>query len=216
VNLLECARTIGVRKVIYASTGGAVYGEPSYLPCDEEHNVAPLCQYGVSKFTVELYLQLYARLFGLDFTILRYPNVFGPRQDPNGEAGVVAIFIGQMQAGLPVTIFGDGLQSRDFVYVGDVARATILALKAGSRSVINLGSGTGTTVSQIYETLAEIVGYDQQPVYAPTRLGEVYQIYLSGDRARVELGWVPQTTLPDALRRTVDSLSAKEHAGQIV
>ena len=209
VNLLECARDHGVRKIIYASTGGAIYGEPNYLPCDEQHLVAPLCNYGVSKYTVELYLQLYARLYGLDYTILRYPNVYGPRQDPEGEAGVVAIFIGRMLSGLPVTIFGDGLQSRDFVYVGDVAQATLHALEQGSQTAVNLGSGAGTSVRQIFEHLADITGFAQQPVFEPARLGEVYQIYLTGDRAYEEIGWTPRTDLVHGLRHTVASVDKR-------
>lgn len=202
-HLLECARATGTRKIIYASTGGAAYGEPFYLPCDESHPVAPLSQYGITKHTVEHYLELYAGLYDLDYTVLRYPNVFGPRQDPEGEAGVVAIFARRMLRNLPITIYGDGLQERDFVYVGDVARATALALTSGSRALVNLGSGQGTSVRAIFDLLADDIGYTQPPHYAPARLGEVYRIYLSGDRARAVLGWAPEVTLADGLRETV-------------
>lgn len=204
VNLLEAAHAAGVRKMIYASTGGALYGEPRYLPCDEEHPVVPLSHYGISKHTVEHYLELYAQLYDLDYTVLRYPNVYGPRQDPEGEAGVVAIFAGQMLRGNPITIYGDGLQERDFVYVGDVARSNVLALDRGSRAVVNLGSNAGTSVLEIFTALAGIIGYDLEPAYAPARLGEVYRIFLTGDRASAELGWSPKVALDEGMKRTVE------------
>lgn len=204
VNLLECAVATGTKKIIYASTGGAIYGEPVYLACDEDHPLAPLCQYGVTKYVVECYLELYARLYGLDYTVLRYPNVYGPRQDANGEAGVVAIFAGRMLAGLPVTIYGDGRQERDFVYVRDVAEATLLALNAGSRETINLGSGQGTSVRQIFDELARLTHYPLLPVYEPPRLGEVYRIWLSGARAKALLGWEPRVSLQKGLSQTVE------------
>lgn len=204
VHLLECAVKAGTRKVIYASTGGAVYGEPRYLPCDEGHPVSPLCHYGISKHTVEHYLELYAHLYGLDYTALRYPNVYGPRQDPEGEAGVVAIFARRMLRDLPVSIYGDGQQERDFIAVSDVARATLAALDRGSREIINLGSATGCSVRTIFEHLAGITSYSRSAEYHPARLGEVYRIYLSGDRARELLGWSPRIPLREGLRETVD------------
>ncbi|HUG16689.1 MAG TPA: NAD-dependent epimerase/dehydratase family protein, partial [Thermomicrobiales bacterium] len=174
VHVLECAVANDVRKIIYASTGGAIYGEPRYLPCDEDHPIVPLSHYGISKHTVEHYLELYAGLYGLNYTALRFPNVYGPRQDPDGEAGVVAIFAGRMLDGLPVTIYGDGAQQRDFVYVGDVARAHIAALDHGSGQAINLGSGSGTSVLDIYQTLADLLAYELPAAFAPARPGEVY------------------------------------------
>jgi UDP-glucose 4-epimerase len=203
VHLLECAVRAGVRKVVYASTGGAVYGDPRALPCDEDHPIAPLCQYGVTKHTVEQYLGLYARLYALDFTTLRYPNVYGPRQDPEGEAGVVAIFARRMLRDLPVTIYGDGAQERDFVAVADVARATLAALDRGSRATVNLGSGVGTSVRAIFDELAALTGYRRAPEYRPARPGEVYRIYLTGERARALLGWAPAVPLREGLRETV-------------
>lgn len=210
VNLLECARAAGVRKVLYASTGGALYGEPRYLPCDEEHPIAPLSHYGVSKYVMELYLSLYHRLYGLDYTILRYPNVYGPRQDPHGEAGVVAIFIGRMLADEPVTIFGDGEQTRDFVYVGDIARASIAALANASGVSINLGSDLGSSVNDVFRTLAAITDYRHEATYGPPRRGDVYQIALTGSRAREVLGWEPSVSLLQGLEETVAALSRRE------
>jgi UDP-glucose 4-epimerase len=215
VNLLELAREVGVEKIVYASTGGAVYGEPRYLPCDEHHPVQPMCQYGITKHTVEHYLELYWYLYGLDYTVLRFPNVYGPRQDPHGEAGVVAIFAGQMLDDADVTIYGDGEQQRDFVYVGDVARAHLSALASGSQRIINLGSGQGTSVNDIFNGLSAILGYSRPPRFELERLGEVYRIYLTGDRAREYLGWRATTPLAEGLRHTVDSVIAARNARRI-
>lgn len=210
LNILECARKSGVRKIVYISTGGAVYGEPEYLPCDEAHPVNPICPYGASKHTVEHYLYMYRVLYGLAYVVLRYPNVYGPRQDPNGEAGVVAIFIGQMLAGKQPTIFGSGEQERDFVYVGDCARANLLAMADHVQGIFNIGSGRGTTVNQIYALLSEITGYRRPPAYGPPRAGETFRIFLDATRARREMGWVPQVSLEEGLRRTVEYFRTQE------
>jgi UDP-glucose 4-epimerase len=203
INLLECARAARTRKIIYASTGGALYGEPQYLPCDEGHPVVPLSHYGISKHTVEHYLELYRILYGQDYTVLRYPNVYGPRQDPEGEAGVVAIFAGLMLEGKPVTIFGDGEQQRDFVEVSDVARANLLALDRASGAVVNLGSNRGTSVHDIAAGLALATESTLPPIYKPQRLGEVYRIYLTNARACELLGWQPTVALNEGLARVV-------------
>jgi UDP-glucose 4-epimerase len=206
LNVLECARQFGTRKVIYISTGGAVYGEPRYLPCDEDHPVDPLCPYGISKHTVEHYLALYRRLYGLDFTVLRYPNVYGPRQDPHGEAGVIAIFAGRMLSGEQVVINGTGEQERDFVAIADVVRANVAALEHAGGEIVNLGSGRGTSVNAIFQALASIIGYRQQPVYGPAKAGEVSRIYLSGEKAHRLLGWQPTVSLDAGLAATIASL----------
>jgi UDP-glucose 4-epimerase len=203
IRLLEQARLHGVRKVIYASTGGAVYGEPEYVPVREDHAINPLDPYGASKHAVEHYLFLYRHNFGLDYASLRYPNVYGPRQDPHGEAGVVAIFTGKMLAGEPCTINGDGTQQRDFVYVGDVARANLLAATNGS-GIYNIGSGVGTDVNAIFAGLKQAAGYTQDALYGPAKLGEVYKIYLDAAKARAELGWESTVSVVDGLRRTVE------------
>jgi len=203
LNLLECARQSGVRKFIYISTGGAVYGEPVYLPCDEEHPIAPLCPYGVSKHTVEHYLYLYHQLYGLDYTVLRYPNVYGPRQNPQGEAGVVAIFTAQMLQQARVVINGSGDQERDFVYVSDCARANLLALENGAGRIYNLGWGVGTSVNDIFRYLQGLTAYARQPDYGPPKAGETFRIYLDASRARRELGWQPMVNLEEGLQRTV-------------
>jgi UDP-glucose 4-epimerase len=203
IRLLELARQHGVRKVIYASTGGAVYGEPEYVPVREDHAINPLDPYGASKHTVEHYLFLYRHNYGLDYASLRYPNVYGPRQDPHGEAGVVAIFTGKMLAGEICTINGDGTQQRDFVYVGDVARANLLAATNGS-GIYNIGSGVGTDVNTIFAGLKQAAGYAQDALYGPAKLGEVYKIYLDASRARRELGWESTVSVVDGLRQTVE------------
>jgi len=203
LQLLELARKNGVRKVVYASTGGAVYGEPEYLPVDEAHPIDPLDPYGASKHHVEHYLRLYERNYGLQYTILRYPNVYGPRQDPLGEAGVVAIFTGMMLTGKHPTINGTGEQLRDYCYVGDIARANLLALTRGDGGTYNIGTGIGTSVNQIWAALQQATGYQGPRLYGPAKLGEVSQIYLSTDLARRELGWEPTVTLQQGLELTV-------------
>ena len=204
LRLLELARRNGVRKVIYASTGGAAYGEPQYLPVDEQHPVNPLDPYGASKHHVEHYLYLYRQNYDLDYTILRYPNVYGPRQDPLGEAGVVAIFSGQMLSGGHPVINGTGEQERDFVYVGDIARANVTAVDRGAGGLYNIGSGVGTSVNQVFAALKEATGYQGPELHGPAKQGEVSKIYLDARRARSELGWQPTVSLEEGLRRTVD------------
>lgn len=210
VHLLELCREYGVRKIIYISSGGAVYGEPIYLPCDEEHPVRPLCPYGLTKYAFELYLYIYQQNYGIDYTVFRYPNVYGPRQDPLGEAGVIAIFTGQMLRGKPVTIYGTGDQVRDYVHVYDCARANMLALESGSGRVYNLGSGKGTTVNELFQRLKAITGYSGMPNYAPAKLGETFKIYLNAQRAKEELGWVPTISLEEGLRNTVEYTKRSE------
>ena len=213
LRLLEYARQYGVRRVVYISTGGAVYGEPEYLPCDEAHPINPICQYGASKHAVEHYLYLYHHLYGLDYTVLRYPNVYGPRQDPNGEAGVVAIFTGQMLCGEQAVVYGDGLQERDFVYVGDCARANVLAMQVGKNGIFNLGTGEGTSVNQLFEILSEITQYGKEAVHGPPKAGETRKIYLTAEKARRELGWEPAVDLVQGLSRTVGYFREEELGG---
>jgi UDP-glucose 4-epimerase len=203
LNLLECCRAHGVGKVIYSSSGGAVYGEPAYLPCDEDHPIQPLAPYGASKYIVERYLYLYREVHGLDYTVLRYGNVYGPRQDPHGEAGVVAIFAGRMLRGATPVVNGSGEQERDFVYVEDCARANLLALERGSGGVFNLGSGVGTSINRVCDLLKAIIGYEGDAVHGPAKPGETFRIFLDAARARDELGWEPTVGLEEGLRRTV-------------
>ena len=204
LNLLECCRRYGARKVIYASTGGAVYGEPKKLPVPEDHPVNPLDPYGASKHHVEHYLVLYQANFGIDFTALRYPNVYGPRQDPFGEAGVVAIFSRQMLHGDNTVINGNGEQERDFVFVSDVVAANLQALVHGAGGTYNIGSGRGTSVNRVWELLADLTGYSGEKQHVSPKQGEVFRIFLDAGRANVELRWKPEVPLEDGLRLTVD------------
>jgi len=206
LNLLESARACGVRKIIYASSGGTVYGEPEYLPCNEKHPINPLCHYGVSKHVVEHYLYLYGRNYGLSYSVLRYANVYGPRQDPQGEAGVVAIFAGQMLQGGHVRINGTGEQERDYIYVEDVAAANVACLERGDGEIYNLGCGRGTSVNEIFYMLRKITGYELEAEHGPPKLGETFKIFLDCSKAREELGWEPLVDLADGLNRSVEHI----------
>ena len=183
LNVLEECRKNGVEKVLFSSSGGAMYGEPVTLPCDEDHPVRPLSPYGAAKAAVELYLPIYRGLYGLKYSALRYANVYGPRQNPAGEAGVVAIFAGRMLDGAPVFINGSGEQERDFVYVEDIARANVLALSAGDDEAFNLGSGVGTSVNEIFSRLSSLMGYGLKPEHRAQAEGEVFKIVLNTEKA---------------------------------
>lgn len=195
----------GARKLIYASSGGTVYGEPQTLPVTEDHPIAPRSNYGTSKYVGELYVQLAARTADIEFTIFRYGNAFGPRQDPHGEAGVVAIFTGLMLAGEPCTIDGDGEQKKDYLYVGDIARANVLALASGNGLVANIGTGQGTTVNHIYRVLSAEIGNTIPARNGPPRPGDVRNFWLDCSRARAELGWEPLVSFEEGIRLTVAS-----------
>ncbi|MBN2587147.1 MAG: NAD-dependent epimerase/dehydratase family protein [Candidatus Fermentibacteraceae bacterium] len=208
LNLLEASRAGGVGRVVYASTGGAVYGEPESIPVTEDHPVNPICHYGISKHTVEHYLFLYRYLYGLDYTVLRYPNVYGPRQNPYGEAGVTAIFTLAYLTGAPPVINGDGLQLRDYVHVRDIARANRMAMDLSrseiSGRVFNLGFGTGRSVLELDRLIREYAGTDLSPSFGPPLPEEIRKIALSSDRAREILGWEPEILFEDGLRDLVD------------
>jgi UDP-glucose 4-epimerase len=204
LNLMEAARQHGLRRVVFSSTGGAIYGEQDTFPADESHPCRPVSPYGVAKFSTESYLFFYKAQYGIDYAAMRYANVYGPRQDPHGEAGVVAIFCGRLLEDKPVTIFGDGKQTRDYVYVGDVVRANVAAVTASATGPINVGTGIETDVNQLYRALAAAAGSDRPPTYAPARLGEQSRSVIAAMRARRELGWSPQVTIEEGLRRTYD------------
>jgi UDP-glucose 4-epimerase len=208
-NVLDAARAADSRRVVFISTGGAIYGEGDgqQLPLGEDAPIAPLSAYGQSKFAAEGYLALYERLYGLSSVALRLGNVYGPRQDPLGEAGVIAIFCGLLQSGGRPTIFGDGSQTRDYIYVGDVVTAALTAAESAVSGAVNLGTGIETNVLELAEALGRLGGAENfEPEFAPARTGEVQRITLDAGRAERELGWRPQMGLDDGLRLTLDSI----------
>jgi len=198
VNVLECAARSGVGRVIYSSSGGAVYGRPDVLPVSEDQPPRPVCAYGASKLAVEHYLDAYHNAHGMESVVLRYPNVYGPRQRGDTEAGVVAVFLARMLADRPCVIRGDGEQARDFLHVADCAAANVLALEAGP-GVYNLGWGELVTVNQVFHSLARVTGYARPPQHAPPRTEETYRIALDASLARRRLGWAPGVRWPDGL-----------------
>ena len=205
VSLLELCREFSVGKIVFISSGGAVYGEPESLPVKEDHPLRPLSPYGLSKSVGERYVELYRRLHGLDYTILRYPNVYGPRQDPGGEAGVVAIFSDLIREGRRPTIFGDGSKTRDYLFVGDVVRANLIVTgEPGRGGVFNLGWGKEITDLEVFEGVRDALGSDVEPIYGEMRPGEVDRICLDASRAGAELGWRPEVPFRDGVRRTLE------------
>lgn len=204
LHLLELSRKLNVTKFIFASTGGALYGDAERLPIDESHPIRPISAYGVSKHAAELYCLLDRAIWGVPTRILRYANVYGPRQDPFGEAGVVAIFTMAMLRGRTPTIYGDGSIVRDFVYVQDVVKANLLAVERDIAEPVNIGTGIGTSVGQLYDLLSKIVGFPNPARYGPARVGDVKVNILSSRRAEQALGWSASTDLETGLRMTVE------------
>jgi UDP-glucose 4-epimerase len=207
INVLEAALKVGAR-VVNSSTGGAIYGEGKIIPAPEDHPAEPEAPYGQSKFAAEGYLELYRRLHGLSTLSLRYGNVYGPRQDPLGEAGVIAIFCGKLIEGQKPTVFGDGLQTRDYVYVGDVVAANLRAAESQATGPFNVGTGRQTTVLDIVDALRKFADGDFDPEMAPERPGEVQHIALDYTRAREELGYEPEVDLNEGLEITLKSVRA--------
>ena len=206
--ILNCVR-FRVKRVIYASSSGAVYGEPRCLPVDENHPVNPVSPYGISKHTVEHYLYLYRLQDGLNYVVVRYSNVYGSRQNSSGEAGVVAIFSGQMLRGEQPTIFGSGDKTRDYIHISDVVSANLLAMEHGNNAIYNVGTGVETSDRKMFDTLAKILGYSGNPLYAPVRRGEIYRICFNTTKAQKELGWQAQLSLEEGLLQTVSYYQAR-------
>jgi len=215
LNLLENCKDFGVKNFIFISSGGAIYGNVSFLPVKETHPKSPLSPYGVSKLTIELYLYFYRKSFDLNYVSLRYANIYGPRQDPFGEAGVVAIFSNKMLKGNVPTIFGDGQQTRDYVFIDDVVEANLLASKKieklNKKEIIstddltyNIGTGKEVSVKSLYKKLAILAKFENSPHYSEPREGEVRRICLDPAKARKELGWRPKTPLDEGLKKTVE------------
>ncbi|MBU0762535.1 MAG: NAD-dependent epimerase/dehydratase family protein, partial [Candidatus Altiarchaeota archaeon] len=205
INLLSACTTYGVKKIIYSSSGGAVYGEPVKNPTPESHPIAPMCPYGASKYCVEKYIELYNKSHNLDYNILRYGNVYGPRQDPLGEAGVVAIFTKLLVDGKKPRIFGDGKQTRDFCFVEDVAKANIAGLeKKGKSKIYNVGTGKPSSVNDVTEKLLKHTRANVKPVNVAEIPGEVRHIYLDVSLIKKELRWMSKTSLDDGIKKTVE------------
>ncbi|HMI81333.1 MAG TPA: NAD-dependent epimerase/dehydratase family protein [Solirubrobacterales bacterium] len=207
VNVLSAAQAYGVPRVVNTSTGGAIYGEGRQLPAPEDHPVAPEAPYGLSKWCAEQYCEIFTRLHGLSTVSLRYGNVYGPRQDPLGEAGVIAIFCGVLKEGGRPTVFGDGTQTRDYIYVGDVVSAALAAASSEVTGAINVGTGRETTVLELVKSLRKLGGReDFESEFAPPRTGEVQRIAIDAGRAERELGWRAEVDLDEGLKLTLDSL----------
>ncbi len=206
INLLQAALEAGVRRLVNTSTGGAIYGEGRTLPAPEDHPQQPEAPYGQSKLGAEGYCDLYRRMHGLSTVSLRYGNVYGPRQDPLGEAGVIAIFCGKLLDGGRPTIYGDGTQTRDYVYVSDVVAANLAAAPSDAGGAFNVGLGVQTSVLDLVEALRDISGQEFEPELAPPRLGEVQHIAIDPSRAKAELGWEPRVELREGLEKTLASL----------
>ena len=208
LNLLECARRAGTRRFVYVSTGGAGYGDTDVVPTPESHPTRPVSPYGTSKVAAELYLGCWEALHGLSGVVLRLANIYGPRQNPHGEAGVIAIFTDRLLRGEPCVINGDGLQTRDYVYVGDVAEAALRALERPQvTGQINIGTGVETTVVALFEALRAAFGHGESR-HGPARPGEQRRSLLDASRAREVLGWTPRVGLDEGLRRTVAAARA--------
>ena len=209
INVLEAARAAGTRRVVFASTGGAIYGDTDEIPTPESVAPLPMAAYGQSKRCAELYLALYERLYGLSTLALRFGNVYGPRQDPHGEAGVIAIFCGKIRAGAQPRIFGDGTQTRDYVYVGDLVEALVRGGDVRDVGVVNIGTEEETSVLELVRLLADLHGPGApQPEFAPARLGELDRSCLDAACARERLGWQARTPIAEGLRLTYEALGA--------
>jgi UDP-glucose 4-epimerase len=202
LRLLECCRAYAVKKIIFSSSGGTIYGECRQGPATEESPERPESPYGFSKAGAETYIRFYGSMFGIGYTILRYSNVYGPRQDPHGEAGVVAIFAGKLLAGQPVTIFGTGQQVRDYVYVKDVVEANLAALSKGTNDTFNIATQQPTSVNALYEIMSRLAPKASPPTHAAARAGELTTSVLNHAKAARGLGWTPKRTLEQGLAET--------------
>jgi UDP-glucose 4-epimerase len=207
INVLENCIKFNVRKVVYASSC-AIYGTPQYVPIDEEHPLNSISPYGVSKQTVEKYLHAYHKTHGLEYCALRYSNVYGPRQNPGGEAGVVAIFSHQMLSGQQPKIYGNGNKTRSYVYVDDIVKANLLALNSRQNGIFNLGTPTETTDKGIFDLVSRACCYGGNPRYVEERPGEIRRMCLNSNKAAKYLGWAPQTGLEEGIAETVKSFNA--------
>lgn len=202
VNILEACKETNVKKIIYPSSA-AVYGEPKYLGIDEKHPISPISSYGISKYTPENYIRIYNELYNIDYTILRYSNVYGIRQDSKGEGGVIDIFMKKILIGESPSIFGDGSITRDFIYVEDIVEANIKALNRGSEEVLNIGTGKGTSIKELFNMMKEILEIDIKVKYEKERKGDIKNSFFNINKAKEKLGWTPQYRLEEGLNKTI-------------
>lgn len=210
VNILNSLRECSVEKIVFLSTGGAIYGDQEEYPASEQHPLQPTSVYGLAKYVGELYLDFWARSFGLPFVGLRLSNVYGPRQNPHGEAGVVAIFLKQLLKGQVPMINGDGEQTRDFVFVDDVARAACMVLRPGVNGVYNIGTGVETSINEVYRILMKAAGSSNGPQYGPAKEGEQLRSVISYSKAQSDFGWQPEVDLESGLVRTFEYFRSQE------
>jgi len=209
INLLQSCVKTGVKKIIFASTGGAIYGEQDYFPADEAHPTSPISPYGITKLTIEKYLYFYHLEHKLDYTILRYANVYGPRQNPFGEAGVVAIFANKLLKGKQPVINGSGEQTRDYVFVKDVVKANLLAVKDKQSDIYNVGTATETNVNKIYKTLNDTIGNGQEEKHGPAAAGEQQRSVITSEKLYKKFNWKPATSIKEGLEKTVNYFREK-------
>jgi UDP-glucose 4-epimerase len=210
LNLLENCIRYKIKKFIFASTGGAIYGEQEYFPADELHPVNPLSPYGIAKLAVEKYLYYYHAVHGLQYVTLRYANIYGPRQNPHGEAGVVAIFASKMLAGKGPVINGDGRQTRDYTYVGDVVKANMLALSYGQSGTFNVGTECETDVNEVFRIIRDLSGASCEEKHGPAKKGEQLRSVLNIASIRKVLGWEPSVNLSEGLEKTVEFFKSRQ------
>ena len=213
LNLLELGKKYGVGKVIFSSTGGAIYGEQDYFPADEQHPLRPLSPYGITKLATEKYLFYYKAVYGIQHVILRYANIYGPRQNPHGEAGVVAIFADKMLKGEQPVINGDGKQTRDYVFVGDVVRANLLALAHTISDIFNIGTGVENDVNTLFRIIKRSTSSSCEEKHAPAKMGEQLRSVIDSSKAKKILGWIPTVSLEEGLEKTVQYFRSAKKVG---
>ena len=206
LNLYKACNNSTVKRIILSSTGGAIYGNQKILPCSEQNELNPISPYGVSKLASEKYLEVFSELYGYEYTILRYGNVYGPRQNPSGEAGVISIFAGLLLNGETAKIFGDGNQERDYIYISDVVDANILALNSTNKSIYNISTGQGLSVIEIFNQIKKITKSSNNPIFMPSRKSDVNKIILDNTKAINELKWKPKITIENGISNTINYL----------
>jgi UDP-glucose 4-epimerase len=209
INILNACVKNKVKKIIFASSGGSIYGECKKNAPNEEFKAEPLCPYGIAKYSAENYIKFYSAIYGLEYTILRYSNVYGPRQDPYGEAGVVAIFAAKMLNNEGITIFGNGEQMRDYVYVSDVAIANLKALRKGKNQIVNIGTSKAISINDIVKIMSKMINYHKKVSYEPKRCGELFKNFLNVDKAKTVLCWRPKVNIEKGIRQTIHYFKAR-------